>query len=273
MEKSKNYEIIEQYNLEEIENIFNNFDTLGESIYSGTRNQVKNFIVNTKNNEKKIITIKAFSKKNFITELYYKYIKSNKSQRSYEYGNMLLKKGIKTPKPIGYFNEINIKTNKKKYNCAYISEYLDYDYDARKIFELNHNLKDKFYKEKFNSLIKEFAKFVYKLHEKGIKFNDLSGGNVLIKEKSDGYDFYLIDLNRTEFKKQLSFKERMENLKRMLINEDYIDIFANYYNEYYKNEPLEKIKKYLKKYVRQHKIYNKISYYRRKIKNFRLWRK
>lgn len=272
MNKIKKYEIIDGYILEEIRDIFDNYNSLGEIIYSGTRNQVKNFIVK-KNNEKKVITIKIFSKKNIITEMYYKYFKLNKAERSYKYGKKILEKGINTPLPIGYFNDIKIKTNNKIYNCAYISEYFDYDYDARKIFSLNIDEKGYFNKQKINEIFKEFTKFVYNLHEKGIKFNYLSGGNVLIKEKNGEYSFYLIDLNRTEFKNKLSFKERMENLKRILENEKYIDLFAKYYYEFYEKEPLEKIKKYLKKYVKHHKIYNKISYYRRKIKNFRLWRK
>ena len=49
-------------------------------------------------------------------------------------------------------------------------------------------------------ILRQFIRFSYLLHQKGIEFLDNSPGNTLIKKNEKGvYDFYLVDLNRMKF--------------------------------------------------------------------------
>jgi hypothetical protein len=66
------------------------------------------------------------------------------------------------------------------------------------------------------------------LHENGILFKDHSPGNTLIKKNGDHYMFYLVDLNRMEFK-ELSFEERIVNFSRLTPREDMVVIMSDAY--------------------------------------------
>ena len=70
-----------------------------------------------------------------------------------------------------------------------------------------------------DEVIRQFAKFTVKLHESGVKFDDYSPGNVLIKKDGDKYEFYLVDLNRMSFNTKISLTTRMENVSKMMEEE------------------------------------------------------
>jgi len=99
------------------------------------------------------INIKSFKVPNLINKIAYRYFRTSKARRSFEYGNQLLENGVLTPAP-------------------YVGD---------------------------ENMLSAFAKFTYGLHQKQIHFLDHSPGNTLIVIKDDGYDFYLVDLNRMEF--------------------------------------------------------------------------
>ena len=103
-------------------------------------------------------------------------------------------------------------------------------------------------------IIKQFAKFSFNLHENGVEFEDYSPGNVLIKDKSGNYEFYLVDLNRMKFNVKFNLNRRMKNVSRMMENEKIARIFANEYAKYYKQRE-EIVFRYLRYYIRKHKRY------------------
>jgi len=60
-------------------------------------------------------------------------------------------------------------------------------------------------------ILRQFTKFCFDLHEKGIEFLDHSPGNTLIKKVGDQqYAFYLVDLNRMNFHTTMDFDMRMK---------------------------------------------------------------
>ena len=64
--------------------------------------------------------------------------------------------------------------------------------------------------------VKEFARKLRDLHEKGIYHADLKSNNILVKEKvGGGWTFYFIDLDRVAFKHQISFRQRSNNLAQI----------------------------------------------------------
>ena len=77
-------------------------------------------------------------------------------------------------------------------------------------------------------ILRAFARFTFNLHEKGIEFLDHSPGNTLIQLNNGDYKFFLVDLNRMNFKK-LNFEERMKNFARLTPKKEMIAVMANEY--------------------------------------------
>lgn len=283
----KNYEVNEKYDEKVLINVLNNFDKTGEYVVEPGRNEIKKFEINilnrsenigakkkkqdkTKKNETlKMINVKKFKQKDFITNFFYKF-KGSKAKRSYEYAKKLLKYKIKTPEPIAYFDDF--VNEKSKTNSYYISEELKYDFTCREVFwpedierekarqgenyKINEETERMFAKVKKNreKIIRQFAKFTFDLHENGVEFEDYSPGNVLIKDKSGNYEFYLVDLNRMKFNVKMSLEKRMKNVSRMMDNEKIARIFTNEYAKYCKQRE-EQVFRYLRHYIRKHRGY------------------
>ena len=89
----------------------------------------------------------------------------------------------------------------------YISDFFDYDFEIRAVFN------DKDFKDRENILTK-FIEFTYKLHKKKVYHIDYSPGNILVKKGAYGYTFSIIDVNRMKF---IEFDDdlRMKNLAKL----------------------------------------------------------
>ncbi|MEG0917666.1 MAG: lipopolysaccharide kinase InaA family protein, partial [Myroides sp.] len=96
--------------------------------------------------------------------------------------------------------------------------------------------------ENHEEILRAFTVFCYKLHEAGVEFKDHSPGNTLIKINSDNsYSFYLVDLNRMKFHTQMSFEQRMYNLRRLTPKKEMIAIMANEYAKLYTQKSEQEI--------------------------------
>ena len=194
----------------DILDLVNDFDRSGIELGNQKRNTIKLFNIG-----KRKINIKSFKSPNFINSLIYDTFRKSKAQRSYEYANKLINLGVLTPLPIAYIQNSSFIRLKQSY---YISEHLDYDFTFREIS------RDLSFDDSVNAL-KAFTRFTYNLHEKGINFLDHSPGNTLIKKHRSSYDFYLVDLNRMEFK-QMTLLDRMKNFSRLSHSEDVVKIMS-----------------------------------------------
>lgn len=248
------FKINKNYEKELLVKILKNFDKIGEYVVPPGRNEIKRVVVNEKK-FLKTINIKKFKKPNFISNIVYKYTKGSKAKRSFEYAKKLLEKNIGTPEPIAYFDKFG-----KDERDYYISEDLKYDFTCREIFwpEDYEKVKtEEWYKkieEKREKVIRQFAKFSYNLHEKGIQFEDYSPGNVLIVEKNENFEFYLVDLNRMKFDVKMNIKSRMKNVSRMMEDENLAKIFCNEYAKCCKL-PEKIFYKNLNRFIKKHKNY------------------
>lgn len=248
------FKINKNYEKELLVKILKNFDKIGEYVVPPGRNEIKRVVVNEKNFFK-TINIKKFKKPNFISNIVYKYTKGSKAKRSFEYAKKLLEKNIGTPEPIAYFDKFG-----KEERDYYISEDLKYDFTCREIFWPEDYEKVKtehWYKkieEKREKVIRQFAKFSYDLHEKRIQFEDYSPGNVLIVEKNENFEFYLVDLNRMKFDVKMNIKSRMKNVSRMMEDENLAKIFCNEYAKCCKL-PEKIFYKNLNRFIKKHKNY------------------
>lgn len=232
------------------------FDTKGKDFVIGQRNQIKLFDLNGQT-----INIKSFKVPHFINKIAYKYFRKSKAKRSYEFANKLLELGIGTPKPIAYAEFSTLLGLEKSF---YVSEQLQCDLTYRELVEIPD------YPD-HDTILRQFTRFSFELHEKGIEFLDHSPGNTLIKKKADGnYDFFLVDLNRMEFHDSMTFEMRMKNLCRLTPVKEMVAVMSNEYAKLYK-EPEQKTFDTLWKYTVdfQEQFYRK----KRLKKKLKFWKK
>lgn len=199
--------------LTEIVGIVTNFKTQGKRLGDGDRNTIKLFDLNGTT-----LNVKSFKKPNLINKIVYRYFRKSKAERSYTFANKLLDKGILTPQPIAFFEHSDVIGLKDSY---YISKHLRYDLTYR---ELVHQPD---YPDHEN-ILRQFTAFTWKLHQNNILFKDHSPGNTLIVKKDNGYDFYLVDLNRMEFR-PLTFEERIKNFSRITPKKEMVEIMSDEY--------------------------------------------
>lgn len=232
------------------------FGSSGELFGNGDRNKIKLFDL-----DGKIINIKSFKIPHFINKIAYRYFRKSKARRSFEYANRLLELGVGTPQPIAYFESYSWIGLDKSF---YISEHLECDLTYRELVEIP-DFPD------HENILRQFTRFSFGLHEKGIEFLDHSPGNTLIKKNASGiYDFFLVDLNRMEFHNQMSFEMRMKNLCRLTPVKEMIAVMSNEYAKFYE-EPEQKIFDILWKYTTdfQEQFYRK----KRLKKKLKFWKK
>ena len=197
----------------ELLTIVQNFETSGEVFGNQKRNTLKLFHL-----DNHLINVKSFKIPNLVNRLAYRFLRKGKARRSYEYANRLLELGINTPAPIAYCEQ----GSKWLFgNSYYFSSHLDYDLTYR---ELIHN----FDYPDYNNILRAFTRFTHQLHEKGVLFLDHSPGNTLIRKDDGDYAFYLVDLNRMQFK-TLTHEERFKNFSRLTEHRHMVQIMSDEY--------------------------------------------
>ncbi|MFD0963012.1 lipopolysaccharide kinase InaA family protein [Pseudofulvibacter geojedonensis] len=193
--------------------IIENYSSKGEDYGNQNRNSLKLF-------DFKGITInvKSFKVPNIINQIVYRFFRKSKAERSYEYANRLTNLGIGTPTPIGFYEFKSIFLFNKSY---YISEHLDYELTYRE-------LTTDFDYPNHEEILRAFTRFTFNLHEQGVNFLDHSPGNTLIRREGDEYKFYLVDLNRMEFK-NLNLSERVKNFAKLTTHKSMIEVMSDEY--------------------------------------------
>ncbi len=212
-------------NKNEITNYIHKFDAIEGG--SGKRNFIKNITVDGID-----LNIKSFKIPNLVNKIAYKFFRKSKARRSFEYGFKLLNLGINTPKPIAFIEYSSLFFLK---NSFYVSKQFPYDLTYRELI-FNHEYPD------FEIILRAFTRFTFKLHENGINFLDHSPGNTLIKKNKDGYEFYLVDLNRMKFQ-TMNFEERMKNFAKLSPKDVMLNIMCDEYAKLYPSKTKEEITK------------------------------
>jgi len=196
-----------------LDNFIENFDTQGAPFGNQDRNSLKLFKLN-----EFILNVKSFRIPNLVNQLAYKFFRKSKAQRSFEYANKLRQMHVGTPQPIAYYEFATPFLFKKSY---YISKQLECDLTYRE-------LTTDFNFPNHEAILRAFTRFTFQLHEKGIHFLDHSPGNTLIQLNNGDYKFYLVDLNRMEFK-PLDFETRIKNFARLTIHKSMVEVMSDEY--------------------------------------------
>jgi len=195
----------------------NHFNTRGTTVTKGDRNIIKSVVI-----EGDILNIKSFKTPGPLNSLVYKYVRPSKAKRSFEYALKLTECNILTPFPIAYIEQTSASGLKESY---YISKHVNYDFDFRELIH-NPQFPDR------DLILRLFTQFTYQLHENNINFLDHSPGNTLVVKRENGYDFYLIDLNRMRFE-TMTFTKRMHNFRRLWLSKTMVKIMADEYAKLY----------------------------------------
>lgn len=163
------------------------------------------------------IAVKKF-RNSFKTMFLYS-IRKSKARRSYENALLLMKRGDLTPEPIGYVESRGIM------HTLLASWYLCEFKDSISL--------DEAIDEYGLPCIKQFALFVARLHENGIRHDDLNSTNVRVFIDSAGdISFALIDLNRMkiyESGKTVPLNECFGNICRFSNHDEKFLCFVNAY--------------------------------------------
>lgn len=239
---------------QKIRYIINHFEEEGELLNDGTRNKIKLFEL-----EGVKINVKSFKVPNAVNKVAYRFIRKSKAERSFAYAHHLLKKGVGTPYPIAYAEK---SEGPLFLNSFYVSEHLENDLTYKNLVE-DSNLPNR------EEILRAFARFTFCLHEKDIEFLDHSPGNTLIKIKENGYEFFLVDLNRMNFR-QLDFQARMKNFSRLTPYMDMVQIMADEYSRHYEKTSAEVFEEmwrqtleFQEKFQRKHRLKKKIKFWKK----------
>lgn len=209
------YELSEKYTsrANQIVGFIENFDVEGELFGDGDRNKIKLFQL-----EEHVVNIKSFKIPNLVNKFAYRFFRKSKAERSFRYAQLLLEKGIGTPQPIAFAQQSSGLVFKRSY---YVSEHLECEFTYRSLV-LNRNLPD------WEEMLRAFTRFSFRLHQQQVEFLDHSPGNTLINRKEKGYEFFLVDLNRMNFR-ELDFEARMKNMARLTPQREMIRVMASEY--------------------------------------------
>jgi hypothetical protein len=196
----------------EIDALVQNFEH-GGTLVAQSRNTIKIFdLAHIKAN------IKSFGVPNLLNRIVYRFFRKGKAERSFEYALKLQDLGIGTPQPIAYYEFYKGLFFDRSY---YISEQISDHFTFR---ELLKGPRDK----RFEDILRAFTRFTYQMHEKSIFFLDHSQGNTLISGDENGYDFFLVDLNRMQFK-HLDLRQRIKNFERLATEKQDVWIMSDEY--------------------------------------------
>ncbi len=163
------------------------------------------------------INVKSFKTPNIINKYAYRYLRDSKAKRSFAYATRLQEMKISTPEPIAYFEFYEYGGLNNSYYIS-IQEECDYTYReliGKEITEIE-------------KILIEFTRFTYDFHKKGMYFIDHSPGNTLIKVEKSAFKFFLVDLNRTEFK-SISLDLGIKNFYRLGANKEMVEVMAKEY--------------------------------------------
>lgn len=139
-------------------------------------------------NELKIIelnglkcVVKSFKVPHLINKFAYTFLREGKARKSFNNATKLTELGVNTPEPIGMIEFYTFGLLKESY---FLSLYEPYDFTIREVF--HHKV------SQTNEILKQFAKFTYEIHQKGVWHVDYSLGNILISQNEEKYHFSLV---------------------------------------------------------------------------------
>jgi serine/threonine protein kinase len=199
------------------------------------RNVVKQFTLNkaTPNttadsiDDTIIIVVKSFKIPGSVQGWIYANWRHSKARRSFEYAKKLQKLGVNTHRPLAYTEKFSQGKLKESY---FFSELIEHDFTIRDILNQGDHVD--------LDIIRQFVAFTYAMHKKNVLHLDHSPGNTLIKKTGHTYRFFIVDINRVQFKK-VGLQDGLKNFSRLSNNLNIIKYIANCYAKHTQSDPEE----------------------------------
>lgn len=164
-----------------IKQLPDDFEKAGTLIYDG-RNQIRCY-----EQQGFSLAVKRYKIPLFVNRLDYTFLRPSKARRAYDYALKLEELGFDTPAPVGYIEIYENGLFKQGY-------FISLMVDATQI-----RFCGEVPEPERSVLLREFAAYTARLHQKGVFHIDYSPGNILFHKEGAHYRFYLIDLNRMKF--------------------------------------------------------------------------
>ena len=199
-------------------------------VHRDQRNRVWSIEHPTKSNES--IVVKE-NRAQGIKKFTYRY-KASKGQRHWDNAWEMLRRGVKSPMPIAYFEQTENTGITHNY---YVCEFVDAAFSVRKAFTAFGEGKENYEGFSKEKIIKAVANFSCNMHNKKIIHHDLTGGNLLVTTENNEINITAIDIGRASINmmKSISEHQRLLDLMRCCykLNWPNRELFMSYYFEAY----------------------------------------
>lgn len=173
------------------------FTTEGKIIFRN-RNTIKQIDLNGAS-----LVVKEFALPHLFNRLMYRFFRSSKARRSFDYAQQLFQGGVGTPAPVAYCETGSVFLAGKAY---YVTLRSTLTRDYRDLYHDAH--------PRQKEILTAIAQTIARMHDLGFWHKDLSPTNILWDFKPEGIAVELIDLNRMHLG-QISQKKGCCNFDRL----------------------------------------------------------
>lgn len=170
-----------------------------------------------------------------LKRLSYRFLPS-KGKRHWNNATELLRLGINTPQPLGFFEQPSSNAHDSYYICQYVED----AFSCRNLFTAFAAGDTEYQGISKSSWLQQVAEFIARMHRFGVIHRDLSSGNLMMTCKQGEVTFFLIDIGRATIDQSKSGPARMrfKDLNRICYKlswpdrEALIDAYASYSNHH-----------------------------------------
>ena len=160
--------------------------------------------------------------------------KASKGQRHWDNAWEMLRRGVKSPMPVAYYEQTENTGITHNY---YVCEYVDAAFSVRQAFTAFGEGQDSFGGFSKEQIIKAVADYACNMHDEKIIHHDLTGGNLLVTTENDEINITAIDIGRATIyiKQNVTEQQRLLDLMRCCykLNWPNRELFMEYYFEAY----------------------------------------
>lgn len=160
--------------------------------------------------------------------------KASKGQRHWNNAWEMLRRGVKSPMPIAYYEQTEDSGITHNY---YVCEYVDAAFSVRQAFTAFGEGEESFKGFNKDKIIKAVADYSCNMHDEKIIHHDLTGGNLLVTTENGEINITAIDIGRATIylKRGVTEQQRLLDIMRCCykLNWPNRELFMKYYYKAY----------------------------------------
>jgi len=197
-----------------------------------------------------LTVVKSFKTPDLPSRCIYTFFRASKAKRSFENSLTLKEKGFNVPEPAAFLEFFNHGLLKESF---YISEKVAFDCTLHEVVRGQ--------KYSWVEILPLVVEQAYRMHQCGIVHLDFSYGNVLVRQMSDGFDFYFVDLNRL-YKGEVSLERGLKSLVRLIENKESLFLVAEKYAQCSQEDPdfiQSRLSEHYERHLRQKRVKSRLK--------------